>query len=362
LSWQLGELARDAARAASVPLWRAVLVVIGVGLFVFALTTAELSTTQDVIEFQRTLDEKGLWVGVLSNPDGMLSARNCQSLESRSWVVGAGGVRLGGSETFTQAPSTPFQTAWVTPGVVRIWTQGTAQPTFGAMSSGAVVGEEVATEVGLAARSFVQPETSVRPLQVGAVVNVDNRFPNASRWLMYVTGPVGTVNECWIEIAPGSLPAALASASLAFPGVANIDARPLISLNDLSRDPATELSERPQADAWIAAGAAMVTINWLVTWFRRSDIGLYRALGTDTTSLWFMSQIETILLHSLGAIAGYSWAVVVFALPQGDLPLVDQLTVSGRTSASAVLVSIALSPLATFLVGRDQVSDQLKDR
>jgi len=360
IGWRVSELLSEAARSALSSLLRSVAAVAGLGVLVGALAFTELTTTAGVLDFQRTVEAKGGWVGVLSNPDGTLFARSCDSLAGRSWVVNAGGLRRSGSAELTKAPGTLFQTAIVTSGAPRIWSA--QPPRHSDLAEGVVVGEQLAAEVGLSGSSVIAELHDGEVLHVGNVISVENRYPEAARWMLRIAGPVGRIDECWVEFAPRALEAGLAAASMVFGDVSRIDARPLIRLDEFARDPQAELAQRPLANAWLPIGCALASLFWIITWFRRADIGLYRAVGTDTLSLWVLVQLEAVMIYLPTLISGYLWAVLVFALQKESFPGWDQLTVAFRSVASAIALSIVLAPCAAILIGRSQIAIQLKDR
>lgn len=333
---------------------------VGLAVIVAALTFVDLTTTASVIEFQRNVEAKGRWVGVISNPDGTLSARSCDSLSRRPWVLYAGGLRRESSTELTKAPGTLFQTASVTSGAPQVWAAD--PPPHRDLVTGFVVGEQLAAELGLRAESLAVEIDGDEILRVGAVMSVENRYPEAARWLLTIAGPYGRVDECWVEFEPGILEAGLAAASATFRDVSRIDARPLIRLDEFARDPVAEFASRPLAHSWLPVGLLMASLIWLITWFRRADVGLYRAMGTNTFDLWVLVQVESVVVYLLALVSGYAWGVLLFAIQQEGFPGWDQLAVALRAVASAILLAIAVAAFAVVPLGRSQIANQLKDR
>ncbi|MCB1247051.1 MAG: hypothetical protein KDB69_07295, partial [Acidimicrobiia bacterium] len=139
-------------------------------------------------------------------------------------------------------------------------------------------------------------------------------------------------------------------------------AAPLIRLDEFSRDPLAELAERPTRYGWILAGAVIALTVWVMAWFRRSDIGLYRAFGTRTSGLTIIGSVEAIVPLVVGAIVGTMWGVVVAGILAGESMAADQWSIVGRSVASGLLLAIVAAPLPWAIASREPIADQLKDR
>lgn len=358
--WRLFELSREAARSLYGSRLRSLSLVFGIASVVGLLTFTELRATSNVIAFQRSVEAKGGWIGIIANPDGTLPARECDALAQASWVMEAGGLKRSDSIELTKAPGTLFQTAIATSGAVRIWSSD--PPSYGDLSTGVAVGLETANEVGLQSGMQVTEMGSSGTLRVGAVVSVEERYPAASRWIVKITAPIDRIDECWVEFKPGLLEAGLGAASLSFPEATRIEARRLIRLDGFARGPRSELANRPQVHAWLPAGVLIAAVMWLVVWFRRADIGLYRAIGTNGPSLLVLVQLESLMVCVPALVSGYLWAALLFAIQQDGFPGWDEFGIALRSVMSATLVAIVLAPIVVLAVGRDQIANQLKDR
>ncbi|MCK9517878.1 MAG: hypothetical protein M0R74_02445 [Dehalococcoidia bacterium] len=129
----------------------------------------------------------------------------------------------------------------------------------------------------------------------------------------------------------------------------------------LGWDPAAEFAARPQGRGWIGAGAALGAVGWLMTWFRRSELGLYLALGTSRGAVLFLLAAECWMLVGAASLIGFTYALAVDAA-LGHEPGLAAALLGARTSTLAALVTMVLFPLGSLLLVRGSIADLLKDR
>lgn len=350
---------RETTRNLTTALPRSLMVGLAIAGLIGALTWSELQTSSRILVFQREFVAAGGNVFVATGVDG-ISAHQCEALANTDIVLAAGGVRLVDAEEVNTAPGTLFQVVEATSGVLQIWSGPDARaPALRSM--GLVVGVAAADELGLGPGSFLGIGDE-RPSEVAAVYDPGRRYPNAERWIVVPTAPVGLVDECWVEFAAGSRETGGAALGFLLGGSSvEVDISPLADLDQFSFNPKFELLNRPQGNAWAIAGFALTVLLALIAWLRRRELGLYRALGTSQAALWLMAQLEAVLLVGSASAIGFLFALALNASVQGSLPDSDQLVIAARTNLSTALVVITLAPIATLLIGRGRdLLSQLK--
>ena len=357
--WRLRDLVVDAAHnVAGSPARTLLLGVVAAGV-VGGLVFTELSFSQDLLDFQAGFDASGGNVVVASNDDGLPAAR-CDALGGLDGIVAAAALEPGGPVEMNVAPGTLFQTGAFTAGGLRLFTTGAA-PTVAAVVDRWVIGQAAAEELGVEPGMWLAVADVSR--QVGAVIDTEPRNPQIARWILTVTAPVGTATQCWVEYQPGAVSGRIELVDTVFADTGdNLVVRPWIRLDEFARDPVAELAQRPQRTAWIAAGLLLAALVWLATWFRRADIGLYRAVGTGPAALLVLGAVEAALPLLVGGIAGALWAVAAWAAATGHTPDPDQTLIATRTAASTLLVALAAAPLLWPITARQSIAQQLKDR
>ncbi|MEX2323523.1 MAG: hypothetical protein WEA29_07105 [Acidimicrobiia bacterium] len=359
--WRLRDAVGEAWRSVTAAVWRTVMLMLVMAGMVGALAWSELATTDHVLAFQRGFDDRGGWVVVASATRGDLPADRCVSIASQRGVVSAGAMTPGPTVQTAAAPGTLFQSASATVGAIQQW--AASAPSSADLADGIVVGSAAANELGLAPGMIVTVDVVGGDQRVAAVIDTEDRNPFVARWLIQVAPPVGAANQCWVEFEPGTVPAGLGVMEAVFADLRpNLEVRRWIRLDDFSRDPVAELANRPQRQAWIPIGIAAAVLVWVIVWARTAEIGLYRAVGTRTSTLWLFGQFEAVFVLVPAAAAGYLWAVAAHAATADRQPGLDQLLIAARTSLSATLLALIVAPLAWAWSGRGQIAAQLKDR
>lgn len=356
--WQLGTLLREGRRNVVANVGRSIALMTLAVAAVAAITAAELTTTSRILEFQQRFARDGGYVLVAGTHDAGISAARCEALNQHAWVTASGSISNLGPIEVSHAPGTLYQSHRATVGALRVWDVGVVRSAD--LSDGLVVGTSAATELGLRPGSRITLDAT--PLRVGAVAAFTHRNPSIDRGIVIVAPPNGAADACWIEVLPGTEVAATDVVTTELTtGDAPVDVRPYRELDDYARDPLSELTQRPQAHAWAVIGALLVVVGWLGLWTRRSEIGLYRALGTTAPALVVMTAVETLLTTLPAAIAGLLWTVATIAATSQP-PETQQVLIALRSVGSTVLVALTGVPLSTLWLGRGQIADQLKDR
>lgn len=323
-----------------------------------ALVIVELATTADILAFRTDLTEAGGDVIVVYSDEG-LDTGTCHDAQLLSGIAQSGAIKPGPVAEPAQSPGTGFFTAALTTGTPALLAADDAPP-IGAIDDGWILGTAVANELGIEAGMTLSAHGARRP--VNAVLDTETRYPQTSRWIMHISAPIGTATQCLIAFEPGATSGRTDVGLTLFAETTDAAAQPLVRLNDFSRDPIRELTERPQANAWILVGLVLTAAAWLTAWLRRSTIGLYRALGTRPATLLLIGAAEHALVVLVGAAAGALWAIAAWAATQEVAIATDQLVIAARTATSAVLLTLATGAAIWPAMARAPIATQLKDR
>jgi len=358
-TWRLRDLFVDAVRNVTGARVRSVLLALVAGGLVGALVFIELSTTDELLAFQGGFVDSGGNMFVAASEEGLASDR-CAALASIDGVIGSAGIESGPPMETTLAPGTLFNTGGVTIGALGLFSLEPAGSAAHA-ADGWIVGASAATELGITEGMWLGIGGAT-PRHVGAVIDAETRNPRIDRWIMTVQPPAGTVTECWVEFAAGVTTGRQETIGAVFTDATDVIVVPWIRLDEFSRDPVAELAGRPQASAWIIAGLLIGVMGWLVTWFRRSQIGLYRAVGTGPPALLVLGAVELGIPIISGSLIGGLWAAAIWTAGAADYPGADQFAIAARTATSTVLIAIAVAPLLWPLTASGSIAEQLKDR
>lgn len=358
-TWKLRDLLVESVRNVAGGRVRSVLLAGVTAGVIGALVFIELSTTNELLTFQEGFTDSGGNVFIAASEEGLASER-CAALTSMEGVTGSASIEAGPPVETTIAPGTLFGTGEVTIGGLALFSPGTSASAVDVVD-GWVIGKAAASELGVSQGMWIGIDGSA-PRRVGTVIDTETRNPRISRWLMSVRAPTGNVSECWVEFAPGVTTGRQETLGAVFSDSANVIVVPWIRLDEFSRDPVAELAGRPQASAWIVAGLLVGVMAWLVTWFRRSQIGLYRAVGTGPSTLLILGAVELGIPIVSGALIGGLWAVAIWTANTAGYPVTDQLAIAARTASSGAWLALAVGPLLWPLTARGSIAEQLKDR
>ncbi len=357
MTWRAASLVYEGLANLRANAFRSLLLV-GISAATFGgLALLELRQGLELVRFARDYRDGGAFVVIASASGGGVSGARCDSLNNEPGVVAAGAWRSTGQSTFAGAPGVLFQAADVTSGLFRIWD---TRQSLG-VGPGVVAGPAAASEVGLRPgliATFVAEEA----VRVSGIVNSARRVPQIARWVLSPVPPERNFDECWVEFEPGAYeggPAAL-GARLA-EGSLEPTVRPLRRSDEFTRDPAAEWASRPQKLGWLGVSILLFGFALVGAWFRRSEAGLYLAMGTRRAQLAVMAAAESWPAVIAGWSLGFTCAVGAARLGTGA-PTVDWALRSAVTSGSAALIAVALVPWAPPLVARGSIASLLKDR
>ena len=321
-----------------------------------ALTLWELTYILDLRRFLDELVARGGAVVVVESETG-LGGDRCQRLSSERHVVVAGGVRLLTPTDLAHAPGLLVQRVAITEGALRAFDPEWNTPS---MSIGEVlVGDRLGNELGLVAGSQVWIDR--RSATVRGVVDTTSRGALVSRSVIEIVPADRPFDQCWVEFELASVGSGMDSLPTVFSGSGPLLIRPWLSVNELTRNPAEEFAMRPLQNGWPIAAVVLFLSGWIVAWFQRSDIALYRALGMSKSSVVVLWGIQYGAAVVLGSLIGFVWALALYTA-FWELPSRDQLAVAFATVSSAALLALWLGMWAGWALGRVSITTALKDR
>jgi hypothetical protein len=359
-AWRGRGLVREAALNLRAAWVRTLLLVAVLAAATGALGFLELRQAAEARDFQESYAAAGAYVAIATSQGVPLDAGRCAALNVVPGVVAAGGVRAGGTLSFTSAPGVLFQSADVSGRVVAVWAPGAAVPPPGSGAS-ALAGIALAEELGVLAGSFLQVEGR-EVAAVRAVIDAEPRNPRVQRWLLSETPPTGPVDECWVEFERSRFEAGIAALPAWF-ATGNDDpvVRPYLRADEFTRDVGEEFRARPQQWGWAAMALLAGVVSLLVAWFRRAELGLYLAVGTSRLQLLTMLACESAATVSAGFVAGLGGAFYAHAITGAAIPMDHAFIALATTGAGAVLAFV-VAPIASLAAARGNVAAMLKER
>lgn len=351
--WRLAAVIGEALANYASSSARTLVLVVGVGGMLAALSWAELNYSAEVKDQARRFAAAGGYVAVAVGPAG-LAASSCEQLRWDPRVVSAGGLRDGGQVTTSNAPGVAFQRYEVTGGTIAVW-----DPSAPATSRGGYrVGLAAAEELGLATGSWVS--TDGGPTAPAVVIDPAARNPFAARAFMDLVPPMGRLDQCWVEFRPEFFEAGLVWLPAAF-APEEAEARRAVDRGEFSVDPVAVFAGRPQRWGWLPVGFVASAMIALMALFRRSESAVYRAFALSRLGLLIMQQVETGALVVVTFVLASVWAVVAYAVAAG-VPDLDQVVVALRTSGKAGALILVIGPMAGALAAGGSPASLLKER
>lgn len=358
MSWRIRTLAADAFSNLAANGVRSFIVFAAMALVFGGLAFLEVQQASGLLSFESDYRAAGGYLAIVAQQGG-ISASRCEQLNGTRGVVAAGGDRGEGQATFTMAPGVLYQQYGVTQDLLRVWDPKYVAGSGGAgeFLSGRALADELALKPGLLLARVGEP-----PVTLAAVLDVNQRAPQAGRSLFEIIPPAGMVDECWVEFTPEAYPRGADMLAAAFAtGDNDPTVRPFTAQDQFTRNPAHELATRPQRNGWVVGAALIIGVLVLTAWFRRADLGLYLALGTPRPLLILMLVVETWLLAAAAWVLGLLWALAIERATGHPLTW-GGIHLALVTSGCAALAVVAIGPLLASLVARGNIAALLKDR
>ncbi|MFT3852259.1 MAG: hypothetical protein QM733_05935 [Ilumatobacteraceae bacterium] len=338
------------------------------GLFVVLASAAivggsfvgDAVTTQTLINDEIQLRQHGGYLFTVSPPDDTsgdippnLTLGKCDMLTSVDGVAFSGAFGVTHEERLLSATDQRVGIIDMSAGLRRVLSSIDGRP----IPADSFIADNATAEAfgitdGAALAIGSQPPTLV------VLRDIEVLSPALTRAVLQTAAPNDHAVRCFIAQQPGSPPPDPADIAAAL-GSDRYTVRPT--------NPSTVLLDRPQHEfdrrtirfiPWLAA-LIMAAVAAMVRWSRRSERGLYLALGIDrpTVRLVYMleSALATITGASLGIVAG---AIVAWQLDARS-PAVLPATGTALATASACLLG---SMLINVPSRRNNTLANLKDR
>ena len=332
--------------------WRSVVVFLLLTCLIFGSSFLELQTTNRAVVELKRQRLAGSGVLVISGNEP-LSGAVCNRLSSAGGFLSAGGVTRPKVTYFDAYPGNPFQTVYASGDYLRIIYP--EAPTLD--TTGLVAGPSVLDETNMSTGQTVRLSTGEAVAITGSASGV-TRATERGRWVTLPTSSQDEVSECWVEIAPGSLPEAKSALIAVFAETEELRIANVVS---------PELGEAVQ-DAWhervsqwlpVAAGLIGFLLQAFLLLARRSEYALYRLVGMARPPLTAMVALE--VYFPLTAAAIYSAGLLAFASH-----LLDADTLALRTAFLALSMSygigLSFGSFGWFFSTRGNVSKMLRFR
>lgn len=350
--WTLGNVTREAYKNATAAAIRSIAIGVVFGGLSFSVVWLEMSVIGEAEALERRYAAAGGYIAVVSSDVG-LDAAACHHLGDHPAIDASGGYRSAATVNLATSPRIAFQHLAATPGLVRVW-----DPASGVVPKGYVVGRAAADELGLDDGSWIAGPR----LAAGMVTIFDPelRNPFASRTIVELVPPTGTIDECWVQLSASTFEPGIDMLAATFPE-AEPTVRHAIERGDLAQDPDSLRTSRMSQWAWIPASLVAAAVMTLTSLFRRPEIALYRAFGLQRTGVLLMLQVETLLTATMSVIAGASWAAAAYALTIGA-GSVAQLATAARTDLFFLFSVVVVGPIAASLAAAGSPASLLKER
>ncbi len=358
MSWRIRSVAKEAWRNVHCSPLRSGLIVALTAATIGALAFAELTTTSNLIVHQAEIDAAGGHVYVATSETGLPAGR-CSTLYLQTGVESSGEMAALPPVAPTKSPGSSLSAFAATPAILAMLTEANDVESIIAARFGYFVGSEAAQELGLSPGMAV--DIGEGPHPVLGVVDTALRNTRTGRSILTPASVAVDSTTCMVAYERGAVTGRREFLAAAFSDVDDVSIDPLIRLGGFSRDPLQDMRRRPTQSAWVLVGAVLAMISWGELWFRRSDIGLYRALGTPRSALVVIGSTESLLTTVPGWLIGFAWAVAIQSASVGRLPSGDALRVAFRSGISAILLFLALMSLPLLITARESIADQLKD-
>lgn len=358
MSWRLMSVVSEAWRNVYSSPLRTGLIGVVTAATIGALAFAEMTTISGIIDYQSEIDAAGGHAYIATSETGLPAGR-CSALYLQTGVAASGEMAALPSVTPTKTVGRSYSSSAATPAALEMLTEHNGIESLVATQFGYFVGHEAARELGLSPGMALDIGNGPHP--VLGVIETTLRNTRTGRSVL-IPGSVEAISTtCMVEYERGAVAGRRDFVAAAFSDVDDVAVDPLIKLGEFSRDPLQDMRQRPTGTAWVLVGITLTIVVWIVLWFGRSDIGLYRALGTPRSALITIKALESTLIAVPGSIIGFVWATAIRSATEGHLPDSAALAIALLSALSAMLLFLGLASLPLLLATRESIADQLKD-
>ena len=357
--WRVRSLILEGLAGLVHPWRRATLLAAIIGIAFVGVGLAAVSNIDNALDQQEARRAAGANVIVFRGgqaeqelgDSGQISTHACVGLSASPLVLFSGGLESRSLVSFDGLTGYQHQSVAVRGDVLRIWTDGPIRH-----NSGLVIGRSLSDQMGLGAGD--QPFLEGSPLRVGEVFDPSQRYPSASGWIIVDSPSLATVDECWVEFSRFPTATAVNSMALALGSNTSLAVQRLLPAQDQLSSPLAVYNNRPTRWAWAIVGLFAAGVLAVDHWFRRGDLALYRALGSNTLDLVIITGTEAIAILGVAALAAAVWSIAIGSAIGASLAGADARIVL-REIGSSAFVAMALSTVPVLLA-RGTIADLLK--
>lgn len=305
---------------------------------------------------QRIVD--GVDVVIATSPKA-INSTVCENLASQTGFVNSGSLREDRVRVLTTDRSTLIPTGAASIGFLKLL----GYASLGALNEpGVLVGEALGDYQAILPGGYVDLVDKT-PAKVMGIIPETSRSERISGWVVQIETASGMADQCWAETEPGLRAAGEVVMRALFSGD-KVEFTTLLRYEDRPTDLEAWYQSRMGLSLRWALPLALILIAGLITYTRRSEYGLYRALNMNFIHIVFTTQVEWITYTVLGSILGIATAVIIifFRWTQlSDVPLLWPVGTSFADAAPLMATAIAVPPLLAAIRLVDPAS-ALKDR
>jgi hypothetical protein len=355
--WRARVVVREIGAGLAAEAWRAVVIVAVVVGLVSIVTVVELGQIQDAVDTDTALSNAGRYVFVAfaDGDSAPIDPRRCLAIDQNPAVKATGGFTETGRVRIEKAPGELLRLrSTIGRTVAMLSPDSTVAP------GDIYVAQPAAQRIGLRTGTTVVLGDEMGPAEM-SVVDMSARIPDPGPWLWSADGPVLPLDECWVEVNPSTATGASdwISAWLS-QGAGTIGAVPFLGEDRFRLDPQEAFHTRPTKFAWLVGGVAIGLLLTLVLWFRRSEIALYRTVGSSAGQTALLLGTPYVILVAMGAVGGVLLGLYLHGLAAPlSLPLYGAALRQATLMAStATLITIA----AALATSAGNISDYIRQK
>lgn len=363
--WKSRIVLREIWRSLVTSGWRTLLLLFVSAGLLYAVATTELRVAENALTTEQAQTASGKYTYSASAiPTATTTAATgldggrCLALEYRSHVVASGGFTLRDSVTIARAPGVRTELVDIVGPMQALWDSSLQADTY--PERGLWISTALATSIGFRPGSEILLD-GLPPTQVG-VFDPSRRSPEAAIWIAGLVAPTTPVSQCWVEFAPASAEAGATALRSWFAGYGiTVSVAPVLVAGKFSLNPVADFDQRPNRFAWFPAGVSLGLVFAVVGWFKRSEIALYRTLGSGIaqTAVIFVAQGVVILI---GAWLFSTSVMAITFVEALDNFGQDPMRLGLRSGLLASLLGVALQTPVLVLLARGETAYQIKDR
>ena len=128
----------------------------------------------------------------------------------------------------------------------------------------------------------------------------------------------------------------------------------------LRTDPVTVFAARSTRYAWAASGVIVGVVVWLIIWFRRSEMALYRTVGSSRGQTTLIFVLPYMALMVVGTLGGLLLGIYIHGL--GTEPTATSLVAASRQSFLTLSLGILIALGGTLLTLGGSIAGHIRNR